>query len=438
MTTAICAWLRRRGIRVAPFKAQNMSNNSYPAAGGGEIGRAQVAQAEACGLEPVTDMNPILLKPEADSASQVVVHGRVWRTLPAGEYYQQFDYLLERVLESYDRLSRQYEFIVMEGAGSIAEMNLKRKDLVNLGLAIRTNSPALLVSDIDRGGVFASLIGTMNLLDESEAALVRSFAVNRFRGDLRLFADGVRLLEEGTQRPCLGVFPSAEHIRLDEEDAVTVEAAGRTGAEVAIIRLPRISNFTDFDRIDADWITEPVRILYSHVILPGTKSTTRDLEWLRSRGLDRWIERQHAAGAQLIGVCGGYQMLGESITEEGKTVRGLGLLPADTVMQPEKTVRRVAAHAANGDGFDAYEIHTGETVAAQGFEAFATVNGAAEGIRYRGCAGTYLHDAMRSDAILSSFGITAKPAASRQHTYDELADWFDNNANTRLFEELYL
>ena len=197
MTTAICAWLRRRGIRVAPFKAQNMSNNSYPAADGGEIGRAQVAQAEACGLEPITDMNPILLKPEADTCSQVVVHGRVWRTLPAAEYYEQFDYLLERVLESYDRLSRQYEFIVMEGAGSIAEMNLKRKDLVNLGLAIRTKSPALLVSDIDRGGVFASLIGTMNLLDEQEAALVRSFAVNRFRGDPRLFTDGVRLLEVG-------------------------------------------------------------------------------------------------------------------------------------------------------------------------------------------------------------------------------------------------
>ena len=173
------------------------------------------------------------------------------------------------------------------------------------------------------------------------------------------------------------------------------------------------------------------------MILPGTKNTVGDLEWLRSRGLDRWIERQHAAGAQVIGVCGGYQMLGESITEEGKTVRGLGLLPAETVMQPEKTVRRVAA-AANGEVFEAYEIHTGETVTARGVDSFATVDGAAEGIRYGRCAGTYLHDALRSDAVLTSFGIMAKPAASKQQTYDELADWFDKNADTRLFEELYL
>src|SRR5688572_751248 len=173
MTTAICAWLRRRGIRVAPFKAQNMSNNSFPAADGGEIGRAQVAQAEACGLEPTTDMNPILLKPDSDTGSQVIVHGRVWRKLSARAYYDHFDYLLQCVLDSFQRLSSAYEFIVIEGAGSVAEMNLKKRDLVNFGLARRTGSPALLVSDIDRGGVFASLIGTMNLLQEEESALVR-------------------------------------------------------------------------------------------------------------------------------------------------------------------------------------------------------------------------------------------------------------------------
>ena len=437
MTTAICAWLRRRGIRVAPFKAQNMSNNSFPAADGGEIGRAQVAQADACGLDPTTDMNPILLKPDSDMGSQVIVHGRVWRKLSARAYYEHFDYLLQCVLDSFERLSSAYDFIVIEGAGSVAELNLKERDLVNFGLARRTGSPALLLSDIDRGGVFASLIGTMGLLHEEELSLVRSFAVNRFRGDVSLFSDGVTMLENGMKRPCLGVFPTAEHIRLDEEDAVTVEAARTTGADVAIVRLPRISNFTDFDRIEADWIAEPVRLLYSHVIIPGTKNTIADLEWMRSRSLDRWIHRQHAAGAQIIGVCGGYQILGESITDEERTVRGLALLPVETVMQPEKTVRRVAA-ATNGTAFDAYEIHLGETSVPSDAEPFATLNGTNEGIRSGRCAGTYLHDALRCDAILSSLGIRAREPASKQRTYDDLADWFDRSANTRLFEELYL
>ena len=437
MTTAICAWLRRRGVRVAPFKAQNMSNNSFPAADGGEIGRAQVAQAEACGLEPTTDMNPILLKPHSDMGSQVIVHGRVWRELSARAYYEHFDYLLQCVLDSFERLSSAYDFIVIEGAGSVAEMNLKQRDLVNFGLARRTGSPALLVSDIDRGGVFASLIGTMGLLQEEEAALVRSFAVNRFRGDPSLFSDGVEFLEGRMSRSCLGVFPMAHGIGLDEEDAVSVEEARSSGAEVAIIRLPRISNFTDFDRIEADWITGPVRVLYSHVIIPGTKNTVGDLEWLRTRGLDEWIRKQHAAGAQIVGVCGGFQMMGDSITEDGKTVRALALLPVQTVMQPEKTVRRVAA-AADGATFDAYEIHMGDTAVPAEAAPFATVDGSPEGIRAGRCTGTYLHDALRSDAVLASLGIKARPPVCKQQTYNALADWFEQNANTQLFEELYL
>ena len=414
-----------------------MSNNSFPAVDGGEIGRAQVAQAEACGLEPTTDMNPILLKPDSDMGSQVIVHGRVWRKVSARAYYEHFDYLLQCVLDSFERLSSAYDFIVIEGAGSVAEMNLKQRDLVNFGLAKRTGSPALLVSDIDLGGVFASLIGTMSLLQEEESALVRSFAVNRFRGDPSLFSDGVEFLEHRMRRPCIGVFPMAHGIRLDEEDAVSVEEARPSGAEVAIIRLPRISNFTDFDRIDADWITGPVRVLYSHVIIPGTKNTVGDLEWLHARGIDQWIDRQHAAGAQIVGVCGGYQMMGESITEDNKTVEGLGLLPVETVMRPEKTVRRVAA-AANGTTFDAYEIHMGETNVSADSAPFATVNGSPEGIRVGRCTGTYLHDALRSDAVLSTLGIKARPAVNKQQTYDDLAGWFEHNANTRQFEELYL
>ncbi|HYO82099.1 MAG TPA: cobyric acid synthase, partial [Bryobacteraceae bacterium] len=252
MTAAICRYLKNRGLRVAPFKAQNMSNNSFPAVNGGEIGRAQAAQAAACGVEPHTDMNPILLKPHSDCGSQVVLHGRVWRDLSASAYYEHFEFLRGQVLDSYQRLSRAYDVVVIEGAGSVAEVNLRQRDLVNFGFANLVGAPALLVADIDRGGVFASLIGTVQLLQEEEFRLLRSFAVNRFRGDLSLFSDGVSFLENRMEKPCLGVFPWARDIRLDEEDGVSVEALRARGHDVAIIRLPRISNLTDFERIAAD------------------------------------------------------------------------------------------------------------------------------------------------------------------------------------------
>ena len=429
MAAAICRFLRNRGIRVAPFKAQNMSNNSFPAADGGEIGRAQAAQAAACGIEPTTDMNPILMKPNSDKGSQIVLNGRVWRDLSASAYYEHFDFLLARVIDSYTRLASRYEFIVIEGAGSVAEVNLRSRDLVNFGLATRISAPALLVADIDRGGVFASLIGTAGLLQEKEFSLLRSFAVNRFRGDRRLFEDGVSFLKERTGKPCLGVFPWAD-ISLDEEDAVAVEGCRPGGADIAIIRLPRISNFTDFQRIDADWINSPVRTLYSHVIIPGTKNTTADLEWMRTASLDRWVHRQHAAGAVLIGVCGGYQILGDTIIENGQTYQGLGLLPVETVMREEKTVRRVAASFGEG-----YEIHVGETTTPAQCEPFTHVDGRPEGIRHGRCMGTYLHDALRNDKVLADLGLSAR---ERKEPYDDLARWFESNADVRLFEELYL
>lgn len=429
MTSAICRYLKNRGLRVAPFKAQNMSNNSFPATDGGEIGRAQAAQAAACGIEPTTDMNPILLKPESNCGSQVVLNGRVWRRLSASAYYEHFDFLLNRALDSYARLASRYEYIVIEGAGSVAEVNLRHRDLVNFGLATRVNAPALLVADIDRGGVFASLIGTAGLLREDELALLRSFAVNRFRGDISLFSSGVAFLEEQLGKPCLGVFPWAD-IDLDEEDGVAIQGIRRTGADVAIVGLPRISNLTDFSRLKADWIRRPTRTLYSHVILPGTKNTTADLDWIREQGLDRWVHQQHAAGATVIGVCGGYQILGETIVEDGKTWQGLGLLPVETIMREEKTVRRV--EAAFGE---AYEIHVGETQTRNGAEPFTLVDGNPEGIRHGRCIGTYLHDALRNDAVLAELGLSA---AEQREPYDELGRWFENNANTRLFEELYL
>src|SRR5262245_24864567 len=307
MATAICGWLRSRGIRVAPFKAQNMSNNSYACPGGGEIGRAQVVQAEACGLEPSPDMNPILLKPNSDMGSQVVLDGKVWKTLAARDYYEHFDFLLTRVMDAYGRLARQYEYIVIEGAGSVTELNLKSHDLVNLGLARRLNAPGLLVADIDRGGVFAAIAGTFCLLDDEEKRLIRSFAVNRFRGDPSLFSAGVELIEARTSRPCLGVFPMLPNVSLDAEDSVCLEEhvgqadspPRRSGRRVAIVRFPHISNFTDFRLLTcfADWVTRPGDDRFDCVILPGTKNTLGDLEWLRSAGLDQWIVEQKRRGA---------------------------------------------------------------------------------------------------------------------------------------------
>jgi len=261
MATAICRSLHRNGIRVAPFKAQNMSNNSYPCPGGGEIGRAQVAQAEACGLTPSPDMNPILLKPSADATSQVVVQGAVWKNLRAGDYCRDHDFLLGKVDESYARLSSQYDFIVVEGAGSIAELNLRQTDLVNIGLARHLNIPVLLVGDIDRGGVFASIYGTIALLDPEEAFLVRAFAVNRFRGDPRLFSDAVGILEEKTNKPCIGVFPYVDDLPLDEEDSVALDhwqPLPEGALSIAILQFPCVSNLTDFQNLgSALWLQRP-------------------------------------------------------------------------------------------------------------------------------------------------------------------------------------
>lgn len=440
-TTAICRYLRDLGLRVAPFKAQNMSNNSGPCristngadgAGYGEIGRAQIAQAEACGLEPETDMNPILLKPHSNMGSQVVVNGRVWRDLSASAYYDHFPALLQHVLDAYERLTARYDFIVIEGAGSVAEVNLKARDLVNFGLAERIGAPALLVADIDRGGVFGSVVGTLSLLSDTELKLVRSFAVNRFRGDPSLFHDGVSFLQDRTGKPCLGVFPYVPGIHLDDEDGVSLDDQSQRTGSVAIVRLPHISNFNEFDRVSGTvWLSAPDRRLYDTVILPGTKNTIGDLRWMRAVGFDTWVHRQHAAGAQIVGVCGGFQILGEVVDGEP----GLGLLPADTTMLPDKVVRPVRA-LVNGTPFDAYEIHMGVTDTPRDATPFAVVNGRPEGIRVGRCAGTYLHDALRSDAVLEMLGLQA--SAKREPPYEALAAWFQSNADTRLFAELYL
>ena len=445
--TAIGSYLRRRGIRVAPFKAQNMSNNSAPLSGGGEIGRAQAVQAEACGVDPISDMNPILLKPTSDSGCQVVVNGKVWRNLSASAYYQHFDELLEHVLAAYHRLASQYEYIVIEGAGSVAELNLKSRDLVNFGLAARVGAPALLVGDIDRGGIFASIIGTIGLLNDSERALVRSFAVNRFRGDRSLFVEGVRILEEKTARPCLGVFPMLTDTEIDAEDGVSMdESLNPVLADIAVVSLPRISNVTDFQLLrGVRRITAPDNRQYRCIIVPGTKSTMADLQWMRDRGLDQWIVHQHSAGARIIGICGGYQMLGESIEDpdaaesNSKQMKGLGLLPVSTVMESLKTTRQVRAVTPSGIAFSAYEIHMGLTSRPAGAVAFAQTEYGPDGMRQNNCIGTYLHGALENSSIIGELlDIVVEPRQPKQQAYESLATWFETNANIPLFDELYL
>jgi adenosylcobyric acid synthase len=438
MATAVCAWLRSRGVRVAPFKAQTMSNHSYPCRNGGEIGRAQVAQAEACGLEPEPAMNPILLKPNGNGTSQVIVHGRVWKTLPARGYYAFVDQLAAEVQAAYDDLARRFEVIVIEGAGSVSELNLRPYDLVNLGLVRRLGAPWVLVADIERGGVFASILGTVSLLTPEERALFRGFLVNKFRGDRSLFDEGRRLLEERSGAPCLGVFPYADDLRVDAEDSLAVDSLGRgpapDGAAIAIVRLPRLSNGTDFRLLSwARWVTTPSDERVDFVILPGTKDTRSDLAWLRRQGLDVWVQAQHARGATVIGVCGGLQMLGDRIDDPGgvESARGsstgLGLLPVDTTLDAEKTTAVRRARTPGGAPFAAYEIHLGVTRARRELPPFAILDdGVAEGMRGNRVIGTYLHGAFENAAVCEEvFGVPMPAPAAKAEEYAALGEWFD-------------
>lgn len=437
MTAAICAWLRGQGVSVAPFKAQNMSNNSYPCIDGGEIGRAQVVQAHACGLQPMSAMNPILLKPNGDGTSQVVVRGRVWKTLSARRYYEHFDVLRQEVDDAYQELARRFDVIVIEGAGSVSELNLRDHDLVNLGLVTRIGASWVLVADIERGGVFASVIGTVSLLTPEERGLFRGFLVNKFRGDMSLFESGAALLESKTGSPCLGVFPFASDLRIDAEDSLALDcrpsASAPHGARIAIVHFPSISNATDFRLLRwAQWIDAPVSGQFDFVILPGSKQTLADLAWLRERRLDAWILDQHRHGSTVIGICGGFQMLGESISDpEGvesahTAARGLGLLHADTRLLSSKTTCVRRAKTARGTAFDAYEIHLGVTRSNHGAQPFAWLDdGTPEGMCGERVIGTYLHGALEHAAVCSEvFGVSVTPEGQRQDDYAALGTWF--------------
>ncbi len=440
VATAICAYLRRQGIRVAPFKAQTMSNHSYPCADGGEIGRAQVAQAHACGLQPESAMNPILLKPNTNGTSQVVVRGHVWKTLSARDYYREAPTLRHIVLQAFQVLASRFDVVVIEGAGSVSELNLRPYDLVNLQFAKAVGAPWVLVADIERGGLFASVAGTLALCDDDERDLFRGVIVNKFRGDRSLFEEGKRMLRDRCGAPCLGVWPYAEGLQLDAEDSLATATTRRapvpTGASIAIVHVPSLSNATDFSRLAwADWIDAPVAGAFDFVILPGTKDTLGALAWLRARGLDEWVRSQHARGATVIGVCGGFQMLGDRVCDPGGVessageMAGLGLLPVETTLTADKVTRARRARTAQGVEFDAYEIHMGVTTAREPLAPFAQLDGgASDGARLGRVLGTYLHGALTDVGVCQEiFGVSLPPLPSDAERYAALADWFETS-----------
>ncbi len=385
LVAALCRIFRQEGIRVAPFKAQNMALNSFITPEGGEMGRAQVVQAQAAGLTPQVDMNPILLKPSSEVGSQVIVHGKVYGNLTARDYYEHKPKLVRKVMESYRRLAAAYDLIVLEGAGSAVELNLKKNDLVNFSMAKRAGAAVLLAADIDRGGVFAATIGTYYLLTRAERRLLQGFIINKFRGDISLFDSGVTIIEQRTQKRVLGVVPYIKDLLLPQEDSVALERKmGRTvdsaahNVYIGVIRLPHISNYTDFDPLEQ----EPgvsVSYLDHHdvldnldlIILPGTKNTIADLLYLQRTGLEKKIQDFAEHGGRVIGICGGFQMLGQAVRDplgvEGTVpeAAGLGLLPIVTDMAGEKTTTQVGARFLGLKNeaplVAGYEIHMGLT-----------------------------------------------------------------------------
>ena len=410
LAAGLCRIFRQDGCSVAPFKSQNMALNSFITREGLEMGRAQVMQAEAAGAEPSVRMNPILLKPNSDTGSQVIVNGEVLGDMRAADYFRYKRRLVPQILEAYRFLEAEYDVIVLEGAGSPAEINLKADDIVNMGMAKLAGAPVLLAGDIDRGGVFASLYGTVALLEPEERALVKGTIINKFRGDVDILRPGLTQLETLTGVPVLGVVPWLE-LDLDEEDSLSSRfTARRTGLlDAAVVRLPRISNFTDFAPLERHpavgvrYVARPEELGRPDlVILPGTKSTLDDLRWLRQRGLEAAVQRLAAGGVPVIGICGGYQMLGETLsdpegTEGGGALAGLGLLPVDTVFRREKTRTRTAGTFPAGEGF--YAPLSG--VPYEGYEIHMGVSGGLFALENR-VLGTYLHGLFDSAPLLQA------------------------------------
>ena len=386
LAAGLCRIFKQDGYRVAPFKSQNMALNSFITKDGAEMGRAQVVQAEAAGIQPDVRMNPILLKPTTDVGSQVIVNGQVQGNMRAMEYYRRKREFIPAVMEAYNSLAQDYDIIVIEGAGSPAEINLKATDIVNMGLAELVDAPVLLVGDIDRGGVFAQLYGTIALLETQEQRRIKGTIVNKFRGDRAILQPGIDILEKICGVPVAGVIPYT-HVDIDDEDSLSTRlhtGDGRKDIDIAVVKLPRISNFTDvsplerFESVSVRYIERPDQLHQPDMILlPGTKSTIADLLWLRQSGLEAAICQQAARGCIVFGICGGYQMLGTSIRDPlgveaaGVTeVKGMGLLPMDTVFQGEKVQQQTSGvfgeipgplHSLSGIPYTGYEIHMGRS-----------------------------------------------------------------------------
>ena len=479
IAAGLCRVFKQDGYRTAPFKAQNMALNSFITREGLEMGRAQVVQAEAAGVEPSVLMNPILLKPTSDMGSQVIVNGEVRAQLSAREYFRIKKTLLPEVMKAYGTLSKQNDVIVIEGAGSPAEINLKDADVfVNMGMAKAASSPVLLVGDIDRGGVFAQLYGTIALLDPDERALVKGLVVNKFRGDESILTPGLRQLEDLTGIPVVGVVPYV-HLDIDDEDSLSERLENKPAAlvDIAVMRLPRISNFTDFRTLEGiDGVS--VRYVSSvrefgepdMVILPGTKNTMADLLWLRQSGLEAKILRFADAGGAVFGICGGFQMLGKTLSdplgaEQGGTLRGMGLLPVETTFAGQKTRTRVfgAFHTLSGAfsvlsglPFEGYEIHMGVTESdAPVVSITDEVTGTqkTDGAISENVCGSYVHGILDGDAVAGAIvrmlaekkGVDptllgrVSGEAHKQRQYDLLAETIRNhmdmNAVYRILRE---
>ena len=460
LVAGLCRILKQDGLSVVPFKSQNMALNSYITKEGLEMGRAQVMQAEAAGVEPAVFMNPILLKPTNDTGSQVIVNGKVIENMPAREYFSYKKKLIPDILDAYHTLEKQADVIVIEGAGSPAEINLKQDDIVNMGLAKLVKSPVLLVGDIDRGGVFAQLLGTQMLLEEEEKQYLKGMIINKFRGDKTILDPGIEMLKDRAKVPVVGVVPYMD-VCIDDEDSLTTrfERRKEMALDLAVIRFPRISNFTDFSVFET---IEGVSLRYVNsveelhhpdmILLPGSKNTMGDLKWMRQNGLEAAILKRQEESV-IFGICGGYQMLGERISdpsgiEDGGTIAGMGLLPFTTVLEERKVRTRVCGRFGKIDGvlsglsgqeLEGYEIHMGKSKA--GFnlcmlEDERTKERKADGMYRDGIYGTYVHGIFDAgniagiivNALAKRKGIPLRVTepmdyqAFKEQQYDKLAD----------------
>ncbi len=469
LVTALCRWLARQGVRVAPFKPQNMALNSVVTADGGEIGRAQAVQALAAGLAPHTDMNPVLLKPNTDKNAQIIIHGHALTNMDARGFHNYKSVAMKAVLESHARLCSQHQKIIAEGAGSPAEINLRANDIANMGFAQAVDCPVVLIADIDRGGVFAHLAGTLALLSESEQARIQGFVINRFRGDKTLLDPGLEWLEHYTGKPVLGVLPYLQDLHLEAEDALPHPDASTVSTEqkhfrVIVPALPRISNHTDFDplrlqpHVHLQFIgpgdTIPPADL---IILPGSKSVRADLNWLRQQGWEPAIHRHLRYGGKLIGICGGFQMLGKLIHDPGGlegdagSAAGFAFFDMETTLKADKILRNIQGRfTASGVAMTGYEIHAGISAFHTHYQpAFHLAHGDDGAISNDGLIlGTYLHGIFESPlacnelltwAGFESSGITVDYHAVRDAQINRLADCVDQYLDTaRLYRMLNL